>query len=89
MRPWLKRGAGVFSRALLLYNRLIFTDYEERLLFLRGRCNSAWKFSAVSAHVAFGKYDNCNSAWSLLAPGACVVLHKYDNWQAVLARVVR
>ena len=55
---WLKRGAVFLHRALLLYNRLIFTDYEERLLFLRGRCNSAWKFSAVSAASPFGKYDN-------------------------------
>ena len=86
---WLKRGAGVFSRALLLYNRLIFTDYEERLLFLRGRCNSAWKCSVVTAFAYFGKYDNSRSAWSLLAPGACVVLHKYDNWQAFHTRVVQ
>ena len=63
--------------------------YEERLLFLRGRCNSAWKFSAVSVASPSGKYDNSRSAWSLLAACACVVLHKYDNWQAVRARVVQ
>ena len=65
-----------------------FTDYEKRFL-LRGRHNSAWKCSAVSAHAAFGKYDNSRSAWSLLAACACVVLHKYDNWQAFHTRVVQ
>ena len=63
--------------------------YEERLLFLRGRHNSAWKCSVVTAHIAFWKYDNSYSAWNMLGACACVVLHKYDNWQAVLARVVR
>ena len=31
---WLKRGAVFIHRALLLYNHLNITDYEERLLFL-------------------------------------------------------
>ena len=88
MRPWLKRGAGVFSRALLLYNHLNFTDYEEGLL-LRDRHNSAWKCSALAIVAYFRQYDNSRSAWSLLAPGACVVLHKYDNWQAFHTRVVQ
>ena len=84
---WLKRGAGV-SRALLLYNRLIFTDYEEGFL-LRDRHNSAWKCSAVTAFAYFRKYDNSYSAWSMLGARACVVLHKYDNWQAFHTLVVQ
>ena len=88
MRPWLKRGAGVFSRALLLYNHLNFTDYEEGLL-LRDRHNSAWKCSAVTAFAYFRKYDNSYSAWSMLGTCACVVLYKYDNWQAFHTLVVQ
>ena len=86
---WLKRGAVFLHRALLLYNHLIFTDYEERLLFLRDRHNSAWKCSVVTAHIAFWKYDNSYSAWNMLGACACVVLHKYDNWQVVYPRVVQ
>ena len=83
-----KTGRGSFLVPFYCITIIKFTDYEKRFL-LRGRHNSAWKFSVVSVASPFGKYDNSRSAWSLLAPGACVVLHKYDNWQAFYPRVVQ